>query len=263
MTKFNSKYIINLFLHLFAFWFVSQIEVKAQTPSDYAVIKEANKVYISGDFQKAVELYEKLVKSGYSATELYFNLGNSYYRIGDYKSAILNYERAKKLNPNDDNIQINLDFCQKFVVDKIEVVPKFFLINWMDSFLNWFSSKGWSLISIFTFVGFLGLALTFLFTKSLFFRKLGFYFGIISFFISCISFYAAYAQNQKLTSHDTGIIFSQSVSVKSAPNESGTVLFVIHEGLKVAITNRSEGWKEIKLADGKVGWLPNEAIVDI
>lgn len=263
MTKFSLKNIISLVFQLLIFLFISENCIQAQTPNDYAVVKEANKAYTAGEFQKAVDLYEKLVKSGYSAAELYFNLGNSYYRIGDYKSAILYYERAKKLRPDDENIAINLDFCQKYVQDRIEVAPKFFLVNWMESFLNWFSAKAWSMISIFTFIGLLSFILVFLFTRSLLFRKLSFYLGIVSFFVTSSSFYAAYQQNLEMTSHDTAIIFNQSVSVKSSPNESGTVLFIIHEGLKVTITNRSEGWKEIKLSDGKVGWLQNESIVEI
>ena len=263
MTKFNLINILKNTFRIFAFLIVLQQAIFAQTASDYAVTKDANKAYTSGQFQKAVDLYEKLVKSGYSAAELYYNLGNAYYRIRDYKSAILNYERAKKLKPDDENILINLDFCQKYVQDKIEVAPKFFLVNWLDAFFNWFSAKAWSLISILTFIAFLSLTLAFLFTKSLLFRKLSFYLGIILILVSIVSFYSAYEQNKEMTNHDTGIIFSQSVSVKSSPNESGTVLFVIHEGLKVNITNNSEGWKEIKLSDGKVGWLPNESIVEI
>ncbi len=248
---------------IFALSWIFQFGIQAQTADDYKVLKDANKAYTAGEFQKSVDLYEKLVKSGYSAAELYYNLGNAYYRIGDYKSAILNYERAKKLKPNDDNILINLEFCQKFVQDKIESVPKFFLINWLQLFLNLFSTEGWGIFSIVTFISFLSLALLFLFSKSLLFRKLSFYFGISFILISIVCFYASYKQNQVLNSHNTAIVFSQSVSVKSSPNESGTVLFIIHEGLKVSIIDNSEGWKEIKLNDGKVGWLPNEAIVEI
>jgi len=254
---------LNSLLLLLALTSFLKPNLYAQTPNDYAVIKEANKAYNAGDFQKSVDLYEKIVKSGFSAGELYYNLGNAYYRIGDYKSAILNYERAKKILPNNDNIQINLEFCQKYVQDKIEAVPKFFLVNWIRSFLNLLSTKSWGIISIFTFISFLGLALLFLFSRTIAYRKLSFYFGLLSVFISIISFYASYKQNEVLTNHNTAIVFSSSASVKSSPNESGTVLFIIHEGLKVTIIDDSDGWKEIKLADGKVGWLPNDALVVI
>jgi len=263
MTKFVTNNSVFSVILILALSWIFQFGIQAQTPEDYKVVKEANKAYTSGEFQKAVDLYEKLVKSGLSAAELYYNLGNAYYRIGDYKSAILNYERAKKINPDDENIITNLEFCQKFVQDKIESVPKFFLVNWLQLFLNLFSAKVWGIISIVTFISLLSLALLFLFSKSILFRKLSFYFGILFLFVSSISFYASYKQNKILNSHNTAIVFSQSVSVKSSPNESGTVLFIIHEGLKVTITGYSEGWKEIKLSDGKVGWLPNDAIVEI
>jgi tetratricopeptide (TPR) repeat protein len=263
MSNLINKNILNFCLLIFAFINSFQFQIQAQTINDYKVLKDANKAYTEGEFQKAVDEYEKLVKSGLAAADLYYNLGNAYYRTGDYKSAILNYERAKKLDPNNENIDVNLELCQKFVQDKIEVVPKFFLVNWLNAFLNVFSSRGWAFISIFTFISFLCLVLLFLFTRSIFFRKMSFYLGIISFFISTITFLASYKQDQILTNHKTAIVFSQSVSVKSSPNESGTVLFIIHEGLKVSITDSSNGWKEIKLDDGRVGWLPDETIAEI
>ncbi|MFN8258680.1 MAG: tetratricopeptide repeat protein [Bacteroidales bacterium] len=240
-----------------------QIKFIAQTNVEYKILKDANRAYNEGEFQKAAEQYEKLVKTGYSAAELYYNLGNSYYRLGDYKSAILNFERAKKLAPGDENIQINLEFSQKYVQDKIEELPEFFLISWIRGFFDLFSSKSWGIISITGFIGFLSLALVFLFTRVLLFRKIAFYLGIIIAFISLVSFYASYKQYKIQTTHNTAIIFEQSVSVKSSPNENGTVLFVIHEGLKVTITGTSGNWKEIKLSDGKIGWLPKESIVEI
>jgi len=254
-----SKYSLLTFILLV----IVSVELSAQTEDDYFLLKQANKAYTEGEFQKAVEIYEKLVNTGYSAGELYYNLGNAYYRVGDYKSAILNYERAKLLMPDNENILINLEYSQRFVQDKIETVPKFFLVSWVEAFVNLFSEKAWSIISIFCFIAFLTAVILFLFTKTLLIRKLSFYISFLSIFISIVTFYSASKQNQKVNQHNTAIIFSPAVTVKSSPNESGTDLFIIHEGLKVTIIGRSSGWKEIKLSDGKVGWLPDESIVEI
>ncbi|MDF1548879.1 MAG: tetratricopeptide repeat protein [Bacteroidales bacterium] len=240
-----------------------QVLLISQTEEDYKVLSQANKAYVEGNFQTAVEKYETLINSGLSSADLYYNLGNSYYRVGNYKAAILNYERAKLLKPNDENILTNLEFSERYVQDKIEDVPKFFLVRWIDAFTNMFSEKTWAIISILTFISFLLLIILFLFSKTLIIRKISFYFGVITIFLSLVSFYSSYRQNTKLTNHNTAIVFSPAVTVKSSPLENGTDLFIIHEGLKVIITDSSDGWKEIKLSDGKVGWLPAETIVVI
>jgi len=245
------------------FFSLQETNLSAQTAEDYKLLKQANKAYTDGQFQKAVEMYEKLVNAGFSAEELYYNLGNAYYRVGDYKAAILNYERAKLLDPDNEDIETNLEFSQRYVQDKIETVPRFFLMDWLDDFNNLFSEKGWAVLSIITFIGCLLLVISFLFTKSFSIKKLSFYFSVIVLFISLVSFYNSYRQNYKATHHNTAIVFSPAVTVKSSPHEGGTDLFIIHEGLKVTITDSAEGWKEIKLSDGKVGWLPGESIVQI
>ena len=168
----------------FILQFVLSTELHAQTEDDYFLLKQANKAYTEGEFQKAVEIYEKLVNTGYVAGELYYNLGNAYYRVRDYKSAILNYERAMLIMPDNENILINLEYSQRYIQDKIETVPKFFLVSWVEGFVNMFSVKAWSVISIFGFIAFLTAVILFLFTKTVLIRKLSFYIGILTISIS-------------------------------------------------------------------------------
>lgn len=250
---------IQLFF-IIVFVLINQGLLEAQNDADYQDIKSANKAYTEENYQKAVDLYEKVLSKDLVAAELYYNLGNAYYRLGNYKSAILNYERAKLIEPDDENIQVNLEFAQRFVQDKIEQAPEFFIFKWLHAFVDLFSVNVWSMISIVGFILFLGMIIIFLFIKSLMLRKLSFYFGFFLIFISITGFYSANSQNKNLIRHNTAIVFSPSVTVKSSPNENGTDLFIIHEGLKVTITGQSEGWNEIKLSDGKIGWLPQESI---
>ncbi len=262
MMKINKLNILSLGSLFLQLVFIQQIVI-AQTDEDYQNIKDANKFYTDGNFQEAATLYQSVADKGFSAPELYYNLGNTYYRLGDYKRSILYYERAILLNPDDENTRINLEFAQAYIQDKIEVVPKFFLIRWGNAFIELFSVNTWSFISIGSFILFLSLIILFLFSKSNFLRKLSFYTGFFSIIIAVTSFNNAYRQHQKLTNHTSAIVFSPAVTVKSSPNESGTDLFIIHEGLKVIITDESPGWKEIKLSDGKVGWLPKDAVQEI
>lgn len=251
------KLITYLSLSLLVF---TSLSTFAQGDDEYALLKQANQEYTAGEYQKAVDDYQKLVNSGHTSGELYYNLGNAYYRVGNYKSAILYYERAKLLLPNNENINYNLKESRKYVKDKLDEIPEFFLTTWLNSFENMFSERSWSIISILTFILFLSSILIFLYSKNLTFRKLSFYIGVISFFVSIASFYGASQQYDRITNRDYAIIFSPSVTVKSAPNENGTELFIIHEGLKVKIEGSSNGWKEIKLSDGRVGWLPDDTV---
>jgi tetratricopeptide (TPR) repeat protein len=254
---------LRAFLILIVLTLSGNMMIKAQGDPDYQQVKAANKLYAEEKYKEAAETYENILLKGLSASELHYNLGNAYYRLGDYKRAILNYERALLLNPDDQNAQINLEFAQRFIQDKIEIVPKFFLVKWSQGFVNMFSERGWAVVSISSFILFLLFLIFFLFSRIIALRKLSVYFGFFSFLITGLSFYFASVQHQKITGHSTAIVFSPSVTVKSSPNESGTELFIIHEGLKVTITDEMEGWKEIKLSDGKIGWLPANTIEEI
>ncbi|RLD79329.1 MAG: hypothetical protein DRJ10_08990 [Bacteroidetes bacterium] len=248
---------------LFIFSIVYIFNTNAQADSLYLLIEKGNKAYTESEFEIAINSYEQVIKSGYSATELYYNLGNAYYRSLNIKSAILNYERALLLSPDDENILTNLDFSRNHIQDRIEEIPQFFMIKWLDSFVNIFPAKTWSIMSISSFILFLILAILFLFSRTLAIRKPAFIFSILLLILSVTSFYGGLVQNRKLTSHNEAIVFSASVTVKSAPANSGTDLFIIHEGLKIKILDSTEGWKEIRLSDGKIGWLPDETIVEI
>lgn len=262
MNFYNSKSNIFFSLILIINLFIIN-GLNAQTDDEYFLLKEGNEAYIEGNFQEAVEIYEKLIKAGFCAGELFYNLGNAYYRVGDYKAAILNYEKAKLYMPDDENTQLNLELSQRYIQDKLESVPEFFFVKWGKTFTNLFSEKTWSLFSIISFFIFLTGAALFLFVRTHSLRKLAFYLGILALIISITSFINAGNQFEKINDKSTAIVYSPSVTVKSSPNESGTDLFIIHEGLKVTITGSSSGWKEIKLSDGKVGWLPEETIEEI
>jgi len=263
MNTLRYKKMTKRIILLFIFSIVFIYNNNAQTDSLYLLIEKGNKAYTESEFDIAINSYEQVINSGYSASELYYNLGNAYYRTLNYKSAILNYERALLLSPDDENILTNLDFSRNHIQDRIEEMPKFFFAQWLDNFVNIFPTKTWSIISISSFIMFLILAVLFLFSRIHFIRKLAFVFSIFILFFSSISFYGGFTQNKKRTSHSEAIVFSSSVIVKSAPANSGTDLFIIHEGLKVKIIDTTEGWKEIRLSDGKIGWLPEETVVEI
>ncbi len=221
-------------------------------------IVEGNKQYDAKAYEKAVASYEKVLKSGYESAVLYYNLGNAYYRTGKFTKAIINYERAKRLSPNDEAINSNLKLMQNHVVDKIEAIPEFFFFSWIQNIRYLLSSDAWAISSIVGFVIVLVMVAFFLFTTSQFVKKLAFFKGVFLLLIVIVTFIFAYQQKQSVSIHNTAIITTPAVTVKSSPGSDGTDLFQLHEGTKVTITDEEKQWYEIKLANGSVGWLKAE-----
>ncbi len=225
--------------------------------------KTANDYYSKGQYSKAVEEYEKILNSGNEAAEIYYNLGNAHYKMGNFAYAILNYERSLLLNPSDEATQFNLKLAQQKTTDKIEVLPEFFLSVWVKNLIKSQSTDNWAALSISMFIVTLLCGLIFVFLNNSSVKKIAFFTGIFVFLVSLSAFIFANKQHNSLTNRNSAIITSPSAVVKSAPEDKSTELFIIHEGTKVFIENQNGFWYEIKLADGKVGWLKRETVTKI
>lgn len=221
----------------------------------YTLVEAGNQQYINEEFESAIHTYESVLDSGYEAAELYFNLGNAYFKSHKLTPAILNYERAALLSPNDEDIAFNLDLARTYVIDKIDVLPQFFLKQWYTRLVRTLNPTIWAFISVITFVLFLLLFSIYLFTHRYRIKRVAFWFSLLILVISVSTFTFSYQHKKIATSHDAAIVFSPFVTVKSSPDESGTDLFLIHEGTKVFIEDTLGLWTEIKLEDGTKGWL--------
>ena len=219
---------------------------------------KANNLFTQNNFQEAIDVYELILENGFESSELYYNLGNAYYKQNVIAKAILNYERALILNPNDQDIQYNLELTNRLVVDKIEILPTFFLKSWIVNVKNTFSSDNWALTSIITFILTLVFISLFLYSRSYTFKKFSFWLSFLFIIITVISIIFSYQQKQGKLSNDKAIIISPTVTIKSAPDISGTDLFVIHEGTKVTLDDKISDWNEIRLSDGSVGWIKSD-----
>ncbi len=219
---------------------------------------KANNLFTQNNFQEAIDVYELILENGFESSELYYNLGNAYYKQNVIAKAILNYERALILNPNDQDIQYNLELTNRLVVDKIEILPTFFLKSWIVNVKNTFSSDNWALTSIITFILTLVFISLFLYSRSYTFKKFSFWLSFLFIIITVISIIFSYQQKQGKLSNDKAIIISPTVTIKSSPDISGTDLFVIHEGTKVTLDDKISDWNEIRLSDGSVGWIKSD-----
>jgi tetratricopeptide (TPR) repeat protein len=227
------------------------------------LLDSAAQYYADRKYEKAIETYQKILYEGYEAAELYYNLGNAYFKSNKIPYAILNYERAKKLNPNDEDIEFNLKLANTHVVDKIDVIPEFFLTSWWGDLINIMSSNKWAIISMIAFVAALAGLLVFFLARVVIVRQISFWAGILLIVISVFTFNFSRKQYAKSQNEPQAIIITPSVVVKSSPSDGGTDLFLIHEGLKVTVTDKLGSWREIKLSDGNEGWIKNSDLEEI
>lgn len=242
------------FLLLFITYHLSLITSAAQTKAD------ADSAYVQGNYQKAIELYSQLLKDGQSA-DIYYNLGNAYYRSEEITQAILAYERALLLSPGDADIRFNLQLARTKTIDKMVPQSEFFAVTWYRSFVNQMSVDGWAYASLLMLALTIVLALLYLFASPVWLRKVGFFGGLLTLLFFLMTNLFAWQQKQTLTHRDGAIVTGSAVPVKSTPSVSGTDLFILHEGTKVFVTDDSmDDWREIRMSDGKIGWVETNQI---
>jgi len=218
--------------------------------------QKAEEAYINGDYDAAVNLYEEMLKGEGESAELYYNLGNAYYKKEEITSAILNYERALVLAPGNGDIRFNQEMAKSKLVDRIEPVETFFLVKWYQDMQNLQSSNGWAKTGILFFILLITCLFLFFFSKRTILRKISFFAGLLFIVFIIFSNIFAFNQKNKLSQQEYAIVFEPSVTVKSSPRPDGKELFVIHEGIKVRIKSTLNDWGEVELEDGNVGWIP-------
>jgi tetratricopeptide (TPR) repeat protein len=227
------------------------------------VLDTANSAYSKGDYAKAAKLYESIVSSGLVAPELYFNLGNAYYKSNNTALAILNYERALKLEPGNEDFIFNLRLANLRIEDKIDTAPPLFLAQWKNSLLSLMTEKGWSQLCIVMLIIALILLGVYITLPQRGLKQLGFFGGITCVILCIIIFFVAQNKYQLTINSNEAIITAPATTVTGSPNEKGTKLFIIHEGTKVNITQEDTNWVEIKIANGNTGWIKKEQLQTI
>ena len=229
--------------------------------SSHAATKaEADSAYVRGQYQQAIAQYEELLKQG-ACADLYYNLGNAYYRTENIPEAVLNYERALLLSPGDRDIRFNLQIARSKTFDKIVPESEMFFVTWYRSLVSLMSVDGWANTALVALALTIILLLVYLFSEKLWLRKAGFFGGVALLVLFVVANIFAWQQKEELLHRKGAIIFAPAVTVKSTPAANGTDLFILHEGTKVDITDGSmKDWKEIRIADGKEGWIESKHI---
>lgn len=237
------------------FIFIAIIFICLPLSANAITKKNADDEYKKGNYQQAIRDYEELLKQGPSA-DLYFNLGNSYYRTDNITRAVLNYERALLLSPGDEDIRFNLQMARSKTIDKITPKSEMFFVTWYKSLVNFTSVDGWARTAIISITIALLLILCYLFGNKVLLRKLGFYGAVIFVFLFILSNIFAYEQKCILTRNTGAIVVSPSASLKKTPVANSEYSTIIHEGTKIEIVDDTmKDWKLVKLEDGREGWI--------
>lgn len=236
-------------------------QLQSQVPD--SIFIAANKSYQQEKYIEALEGYQKIEKSGLKSADLYFNMANIYYKTNQVAPAVLYYEKALKLAPNDKDIKFNLNFANRMILDNIEPLPKSLWQKIMDGIILRYTYETWAKIAVSLAFLFAILFLMYHFSYSTSKKRIYFITSILSviFVTSCLFF--AYRNKHYVDNNIEAIIFSSEADVKSAPTNSSDVYFELHEGTKVIILETLDNWKKIKIADGKMGWINESNLKEI
>jgi tetratricopeptide (TPR) repeat protein len=247
------KYLINIFYLLI----ILSSVVKANPNS---IMQTANEYYKNNRYQLAIEEYNKLLMDGFEGTSLYYNLGNAHYRLGKIGYAILYYEKALRLSPNDEDVKHNITLAKLNLKDKVDSLPPFFIFNLWEGLLATFSVSGWTIIVYIIFILLLIASIAYFFSRSVTEQRISFFTGIGLTVILLLTVTLLVVKMNKEYNIKDGIIVETTVIVKSSPDYTSKDSFEVHEGLKVRIEDNVDDWVKIRLDDGKIGWIIEKSL---
>ncbi len=231
--------------------------------SHHELIQKANEAYINENYHQAIEIYEQIRQMEWESSVLYYNLGNAYYQAGQRGKAILNFERALRLDPNDEAVRHNLRIARAELPERFEQLPQLFFLDWRDGFVRLLPVDGWAAtIAVLVMAISLCIGLFFMF-KNRVLKKTLFITGIVLLIFLFLSLYAANRQYHFHHVRQEAIVMSPRVTAKSAPGERGIDVFVIYEGVKVVIQSELMDWYEVRLPNGNVGWINRDTLEHI
>lgn len=250
------------FLISFVFILVSAFTF-AQDPNIEKYITDANELYQNEQYSDAIELYRKVINEGFESVPLYYNLGNSYYRESKLGMAILYYEKALKIDPNDEDVIHNLNIVKAHTIDKFKEIPELFLVSWWNSIVSALTLQTWAVVVVLSFLSLLSFIGVYLLTKSSSLQKSMFYISAMNLVVFVIFAILMFSKFNLESSSNYGILTDSIISAKLSPDIKSNDAFVIHEGVKFSVEDELKGWIKIKLSDGKVGWLPKTSYEEI
>lgn len=235
-----------------------------------SLLEKANSEYNNDNFNRALDLYLQVSIEEGSSSDLYYNIGNTYYRLGDLGHAVLNYERALLLNPTNNDAKVNLDFVNDKIQTKV-AENKSFIAQVIDNFIGLQSSNAWAVTSVVCFIFVIIGILIYVFTSTIILRKIGFFGSGIMLLGVLISLICSFAMKSRVEASNKAIILSPSVTLSTVPRipkDKTEEAFILSAGNKVTIVDSIsnklgesyEIWYDVKADDTHRAWLKKEHI---
>lgn len=225
--------------------------------------EQGNQYYQKENFQAAISSYESIINSGKESADVYFNLGNCYYKLHKVGPAVYNYEKALLLNPNDQEIKTNLDFARKMAIDDIKIIPKVGFHKLIQDFTSTYHYDTWAWIAVALALVFFLFFLGYYFSGTTLKKRI-FFTGMFVILLGItLSVSAGIFERNRLENEKPAIVFAETAPVKSEPKTSSPDTFILHEGTKVYILESIANWKKIELTDETTGWIESSAIKEL
>jgi tetratricopeptide (TPR) repeat protein len=221
-----------------------------------SLFEQGKERYKQEKYQEAIASWMKIVENGEHSANLYFNLGNAHYKLNNVGPSIYYYEKAAQLSPLDRDIKTNLAFAENSRIDAIEPLPKTIFSKWHKAISGLLSFDGWAWVGVSFSALFALLFLLYYFSTSESRKRILFVSSSVSFLLFLGSLVMAFQVQRESLNDNPAIIFAESIEVKSEPKMGSTVAFILHEGTKVQIIEQDDNWVQVKLVNGKDGWLP-------
>jgi tetratricopeptide (TPR) repeat protein len=223
------------------------------------LFERGNEFYKHKQYTRAIDAYDSILQLGLESAELYYNLGAAHYRAGSLGYARLNFERALRLDPGDEDARHNVAIVKMEAIDDVEALPSFFIFEWQEALVSLFSANGWMVVAYIFFLLALATAAAFLFGSPTLKRR-AFFAGIPTLALFAIVVALAIGAIHKDINREECVIVASEVTAKTSPDRSSADAFVAHEALKARVEDKVDDWYRIRLEDGKVGWTPASAI---
>lgn len=245
-------------IYIIIMLFIS-LGLNAQTQNK--LFEEGNKQFKNKEYELALKSYLSIEKQNIFSSELYYNIGNTYFRLNDYTNSILYYERGLKLDPNNEDLNTNLKIAKARLKSDIYIIPNFFLVRWWNNIINLFTPYGWAIVSI-TLL--LITCIIFIFYYFSFDKKvLLFYFLFLSILFLITSCFAGYTRQAQLSSKNQAIVFGEQTIGKDSPDKNSSDKMKILKGQKIKIVDKEDSWIRVKTEDGKEAWIQSKDVVII
>ena len=246
MTGLNKIFII-LFLSL------PLLAVEVETSKIYENGMDA---YRKGQYDLAIQEFESILLDNWDSPELYYNLGNAFYRSGIIAGAVWAFESCLKLSPTHEDAKYNLRLANLKVIDRMDLPEPPIYLKWYLSIKEQFTPSTWINISLFILLIFSIIMTASQMTSSSILQHLRESIIVVFFVSLFLTIHSIWTDN----SLSLGVIYTTKVEAHSEPNVFSTRLFELHEGLSVSINQAVDDWVEIELLDGKTGWIENNQI---